>query len=401
MNNRRVGLWLIGAFGGVGATACLGLAALGRGLIDSTALVTELPMFEGMDLDAPGAFVVGGHDIRRSTFAQGVAELHERSNVFDASVVTACLPDLEAWTANVRTGTVLNAGATIARLADLPEAQRMETARTAIERIQGDLSAFRESNRLDQVVVASVASTEPPFELGDIHATRERMLPALEQRGAVLPASSLYAWAALNLGFPYINFTPSLGASFPAIQQLALERRAVYGGKDGKTGETLLKTVLAPMFAARNMRILSWVGHNIFGNRDGQVLDDPHNKESKIRTKDQVISQIVGYKPQTHVSIEYIESLDDWKTAWDHIHFRGFLGVKMTMQFTWQGCDSLLAAPLLLDLARLALFAQRAGEAGVLRHLACFFKSPMGVEEHDFFKQFAMLENYVRGKKQQ
>jgi myo-inositol-1-phosphate synthase len=149
------------------------------------------------------------------------------------------------------------------------------------------------------------------------------------------------------------------------------------------------------------MRILSWVGHNIFGNRDGQVLDDPHNKESKIRTKDQVISQIVGYKPQTHVSIEYIESLDDWKTAWDHIHFRGFLGVKMTMQFTWQGCDSLLAAPLLLDLARLALFSQRAGEAGVLRHLACFFKSPMGVEEHDFFKQFAMLENYVRGKKQQ
>ena len=157
--------------------------------------------------------------------------------------------------------------------------------------------------------------------------------------------------------------------------------------------------MLAPMFAARNLRILSWVGHNIFGNRDGLVLDDPHNKESKIRTKDQVISQIVGYKPQTHVSIEYIESLDDWKTAWDHIHFRGFLGVKMTMQFTWQGCDSILAAPLLLDLARLALFSQRQGEAGVLRHLACFFKSPMGVAEHDFFKQFSMLEDYVHSKK--
>jgi myo-inositol-1-phosphate synthase len=144
------------------------------------------------------------------------------------------------------------------------------------------------------------------------------------------------------------------------------------------------------------MRILSWVGHNIFGNRDGQVLDDPANKASKIRTKDRVISQIVGYKPQTHVSIEYIESLDDWKTAWDHIHFRGFLGVKMTMQFTWQGCDSILAAPLVLDLARLALLSQRRGEAGVLRHLACFFKSPMGVEEHDFFKQFRMLEEYAR-----
>ena len=171
-----------------------------------------------------------------------------------------------------------------------------------------------------------------------------------------------------------------------------------HGGKDGKTGETLLKSVLAPMFALRNWRILSWVGHNIFGNRDGLVLDDPNNKASKIKTKDQVISSIVGYKPQTHVSIEYIESLDDWKTAWDHVHFRGFLGTKMTMQFTWQGCDSILAAPLVLDLARLALLAQRRDEFGIMRHLACFFKSPMGVEEHDFFKQFAMLGEYVKAQ---
>ena len=174
-------------------------------------------------------------------------------------------------------------------------------------------------------------------------------------------------------------------------------RKTVTGGKDGKTGETLMKSVLAPMFALRNWRILSWVGHNIFGNRDGQVLDDPANKASKIQTKDQVVSSIVGYKPQTLVSIEYIESLDDWKTAWDHIHFQGFLGVKMMMQFTWQGCDSLLAAPLVIDLARLALLSQRRGEVGVLKHLACFFKSPMGTAEHDFFRQFDLLHQYVRG----
>src|SRR5262249_42992626 len=260
-----------------------------------------------------------------------------------------------------------------------------------------DLRQFRETHRLDQVVVLNVASTEPPFELSEVHQSLERLTVALEQRNqAVLPASSLYAWAALDLGWPYVNFTPSLGASVPALEQLAVQRKAVHGGKDGKTGETLLKTVLAPMFAARNLRILSWVGHNIFGNRDGLVLDDPANKASKIRTKDRALSQIVGYQPQTHVSIEYIESLDDWKTAWDHIHFRGFLGVKMTMQFTWQGCDSILAAPLVLDLARLALLSQRRGEAGVLRHLACFFKCPLGIEEHDFFKQFSMLEDYAR-----
>jgi myo-inositol-1-phosphate synthase len=124
-------------------------------------------------------------------------------------------------------------------------------------------------------------------------------------------------------------------------------------------------------------------------------LDDPANKASKIKTKDQVLSQILGYKPQTHVSIEYIESLDDWKTAWDHIHFRGFLGTKMILQFTWQGCDSLLAAPLVIDLARLAFLEWSRGGQGLMRHLACFFKRPLGVETHNLFEQWRMLEEYL------
>jgi myo-inositol-1-phosphate synthase len=396
MSNRRVGLWLIGAFGGVGTTATLGLAALTRGLTDTTSLVTALPLFDDVDLDQPEQFVVGGHDIRKGGFRQTVRELQQRSNIFDHALAAACQGDLEKWEANVRPGTVLNAGATIERLAELTEAHRAETPRVAVEQIQSDIRHFREANKLDQVVVVNVASTEPPFQTGEAHQSLEKLTPLLGQRGAVLPASSLYAWAALDLGLPYVNFTPSLGASFPAAEQLAAKRGAVYGGKDGKTGETLMKTVLAPMFARRNWQILSWVGHNIFGNRDGVVLDDPANKASKLQTKDQVVSGVVGYKPQTHVSIEYIESLDDWKTAWDHIHFRGFLGTKMIVQFIWQGCDSILAGPLVLDLARLALLSQRRGEVGVLRHLACFFKNPMGVSVHDFFEQFAMLEEYVR-----
>jgi myo-inositol-1-phosphate synthase len=402
MSERRVGLWLIGAFGGVGTTVAMGMGALRRGLFDNTSLVTALPLFDGMDLDPPEQFVLGGHDVRRTGYRQAVQELHERSNLFDRGLTDSCMPDLDLWSQNVRPGTVLNAGQTIAKLADLPEVHEKDNLRTAVEGIQADLMQFRETNRLDQIVVMNVASTEPPFELTEAHQSLERFLAPQECRNpAALPASSLYAWAAIDLGLPYINFTPSLGASFPAILELAEKRRAPVGGKDGKTGETLLKSVLAPMFAARNMKILSWVGHNIFGNRDGQVLDDPQNKASKIRTKDQVISQIVGYKPQTHVSIEYIKSLDDWKTAWDFIHFQGFLGVKMNMQFTWQGCDSILAAPLVIDLARLGLLAQRRGQAGILRHLACFFKSPMGVEEHDFFKQFAMLEVYARQAREQ
>lgn len=389
MTTRRVGLWLIGACGGVGATAALGLAALSRGLSASTSLVTALPLFEPLRLDEPGQFIVGGHEIRRAGFRQTVGELQKRSNIFESALVDACRDDLENWESNLRPGILLNSGPAIARLADRSDLPSDGNARHAVERIQNDLRDFRDRNKLEQVVVINVSSTEAPFETGEVHQALDKLAPRL-------PASSLYAWAALDLGLPYINFTPSLGASLPALVELAEQRRAVLGGKDGKTGETLMKSVLAPMFALRNWRLLSWVGHNIFGNRDGQVLDDPANKASKIRTKDQVVSSIVGYKPQTLVSIEYIDSLDDWKTAWNHIHFQGFLGTKMTLQFTWQGCDSILAGPLVLDLARLALLAQRRGEIGVMRHLACFFKNPMGVEEHDFFKQFAMLEEYVK-----
>jgi myo-inositol-1-phosphate synthase len=396
MSTRRVGLWLIGACGGVGSTATLGLAALSRGVSDSTSLVTALPLFEPLHLDEAAQFVVGGHEIRRAGFRQTVRDLQNRSNIFAPALTDACQEDLERWEANLRPGTLLNSGPAIARLADRTDVSTSETAREAIERIQNDLRDFRDRHKLEQLVVVNVSSTEAPFEIGDAHESQEKLIPALERRQSPLPASSLYAWAALDLGLPYINFTPSLGASVPALQELAQQRRAVTAGKDGKTGETLMKSVLAPMFALRNWQLLSWVGHNIFGNRDGQVLDDATNKASKIRTKDQVISSIVGYKPQTLVSIEYIESLDDWKTAWNHIHYQGFLGTKMTLQFLWQGCDSILAAPLVLDLARLALLSQRRGEVGILRHLACFFKNPMGVTEHDFFKQFAMLEEYVR-----
>lgn len=395
MSQRRVGLWLIGALGGVSSTAVLGLSALSRKLTSTTSLVTATPLFDGVDLDAFDQFVIGGHDIRKSSFTEAVRDLNQRSNVFNEALMQACAPDLEKWSANVRPGTVLGAGPTIGKLADLPEVQRFKSPREAIERIQADLRDFRDKNKLDQLVVANVSSTEPPRELDERFSTIVNFRAELDAKDTAIPASALYAWAALDLGVPYINFTPSLGASFPAALHLAQERKTTVSGKDGKTGETLMKTVLAPMFAHRNLKVLSWVGHNIFGNRDGIVLDDPTNKASKIQTKDQVVSSIVGYKPQTHVSIEYIQSLDDWKTAWDHIHFQGFLGTKMILQFLWQGCDSLLAAPLLLDIVRLTLLAQRRGEVGILKHLACFWKSPMGCDEHDFFKQMELLAEYV------
>ena len=149
------------------------------------------------------------------------------------------------------------------------------------------------------------------------------------------------------------------------------------------------------MFACRNLNVLSWQGYNILGNMDGAVLAHSENKTSKIRSKDKALSRILGYKPHAQVSIDYVPSLGDRKTAWDFIHFQGFLNTKMSLQFTWQGCDSALAAPLVLDLVRLGLFAKQQGESGLMPHLSCFFKSPVGVEEHNLHRQFQMLEAYA------
>ncbi|HEV3168079.1 MAG TPA: inositol-3-phosphate synthase [Isosphaeraceae bacterium] len=396
MKRRRVGLWLVGAFGGVGTTMTLGLARMARGLAPTTGLVTALPLFDGLELPQPGDFVVGGHDIRHTSFEASAEEFRRNSGVFDSDLITACRAELAAASARVRPGTRLGSGPAIAKLGAWEHAQPARTAREAIDRIAAEMAAFTDSEKIDHLIVMNVASTEPPFALGDVHQRWDTLNAALATGGPeLLPASSLYAVAALREGHTYLNFTPSLGASLPALEQLGESTGALFAGKDGKTGETLMKTVLAPMFAMRNLEVLSWVGHNIFGNRDGEVLDDPANKASKVDTKDRVVSTILGYKPQTLVTIEYIASMGDWKTAWDHIHFRGFLGSKMAMQFTWQGCDSLLAAPLAIDLARLADVEKRRGGRGLMRHLASFFKSPEGVEEHDFFKQFAMLEEYV------
>ncbi len=221
MNERRVGLWFVGAWGGVAATAALGLSALARGLTDTTSLVTASPLFDGINLDLPGQFVVGGHDIRQTSYVEAVRELHRGSNVFDHAVIEGCLPDLQEWDKNVRGGTVLGSGATISKMADWSEVQRVDTPRQAIDRIQRDLRDFKAKHALEQVVVISVASTEPPVTVDKRYGTLASFQALLDGKQSDIPASTLYAWAALDLGLPYVNFTPSLGASFPAALELA------------------------------------------------------------------------------------------------------------------------------------------------------------------------------------
>lgn len=395
MHGKRVGLWLIGAKGGVATTVITGLSALKRGTTGNAGLLTQTESFQKLGLVEFDQIVVGGHDIRPGSLADEARRMWSESRAITPDHLDGAQDDFEAISHRLRPGTIVASGEKIREFADPSVMAIEETPRAAIERIRKDIESFAAAENLEHVVVVNVASTEPPSSR-PIPISWKALQPLLDStEQCPLPGSSLYAIAAIEAGASFINFTPSVGANPPAIIERAIEKKVPLAGCDGKTGETLLKSVLAPMFVARNLEVMSWVGHNIFGNMDGKVLDDPRNKASKVKSKDHLLAQILGYPLQSLVSIEYIQSLGDWKTAWDHIHFRGFLGTPMTLQFTWQGCDSILAAPLVIDLVRLVDRARQEKACGVLDWLACFFKSPMGVSEQDFSKQVVMLDEWV------
>ena len=230
-----------------------------------------------------------------------------------------------------------------------------------------------------------------PDEPDRAHGDPDELLDALDRGQPILPPSSLYALAAIETGCAFVDFTPSTGARLPALEALAETHEVPLAGRDGKTGETLMKTALAPAFAARNLRVRSWAGMNLLGGGDGATLAEPERARSKLASKARSLEEILGYPVEAPVRIDQVKDLGEWKTAWDHVTFEGFLGVRMRMQFIWEGCDSALAAPLLLDLARFGALALERGEAGVVPELAFFFKDPAGTREHALDRQYETL----------
>jgi myo-inositol-1-phosphate synthase len=369
----RIGAWLVGARGSVATTAQVGAAAIAAGLAPPTGMVTALPVFDGAPLAEVDELVLGGHDV-------ATVSLHKRAEALaDAGVLPAPLPGL------------LREQLEEADTRIQPGAEAGEPQGAAIGRIKRDIEAFRAEHDLAAVVVVHLASVEPIVEPHPAHGSIAALRAALAVGEQVLPSSSLYAYAAIEAGCAYLNFTPSTGIDLPALLELAEERGTVWAGRDGKTGETLVKTALAPMFASRNLRVRSWAGTNLLGGGDGASLADADRREAKLAAKGAALPAILGYTPQQPVQITYVEDLGEWKTAWDHIAFEGFLGVGMTMQFTWQGCDSTLAAPLVLDLVRLTAAAQGSGQRGLLDALGFFFKDPAGSAEQRLEAQYADL----------
>ncbi len=389
-------VWLVGMYGVVATTTAVGIAALKRNLIDSTGLVSALPQFEGIDKYADIKNVeIGGHEIRdldRNMY-DATLEHWEVNRHFPRDILDAVKDELARYKA--KRGTGINCGTGINEFKNLNPLERDGyTLREIVDILIDDLKKFRD----DETVMINVASTEPvaPYnsEYHDTIDGFERMLD--EDKKEYATASMLYAYAAIKLGIPYGNFTPSVGSSVPALKKLAEENRVPHAGNDGKTGETYMKTTLAPAFLYRNLRILGWMSYNILGDYDGMVLNHRDNKESKIISKDSTLAKVLGYEPFSITDIQFFPSLYDNKTAFDFIHYRGFLGTKMKFYFIWDGIDAILAAPLVIDIARFLLFAKKKGMYGVIKEMAFFFKSPMDTDVMNTHEQFFNLVKWFR-----
>ncbi len=378
--NPRVGAWLVGARGSVATTTITGAAAVAAGLAPATGIVTAQRPFTEAGMPEIGDLTFGGHDIVETPLALRAARLVD-SGVVPQGIPEAVRDQLSAAESELRFGIGWHEART--------------DAHAAVERAAADLREFRARHGLDRVVVLNVSSTEPPVDRHPAHDDPDSLLEAVGRGLAILPPSSLYALAAIESAAAFIDFTPSTGARLPALIALAAARGVPIGGSDGKTGETFVKAALAPGFGARALRVRSWAGTNLLGGGDGETLADPSRAESKLASKGRVVEEILGYPVESPVRIDRVRDLGEWKTAWDHISFEGFLGVRMRMQFTWEGYDSALAAPLLLDLARLGALALERGEAGIVSELAFFFKDPAGTEEHSLHRQFEALREWV------
>ncbi len=387
-------IWYIGAYGIVSTTAMVGGKLIEKNKVDKIGLVSELPFFEGIDKYAPLKFEFGGHEVRKVENAYNAALQHWNQNRhFEKDYLDEVKEDLEKIVA--AKGTALNCGSGVEALGELDTLEKDEKSLSEIvEKLEDDIKRFADN----ETVVINVASTEPLPKFNDkYHKTLdgfERMIEDDAKEFAT--ASMLYAYAALKNRIPYGNFTPSVGSSLPALKELAIEKKVPHAGNDGKTGETLVKTTLAPMFAYRNLKIIGWMSYNILGDLDGLVLSHAENKESKVISKDKVLEKVLGYSPFSITEIEFFPSLVDNKTAFDFIHFQGFLGTKMKFYFIWDGIDAIVAAPLTLDIARFLLFAKKKGIFGVVREMGFFFKSPMENENVNTHSQFEELRNWFR-----
>ncbi len=274
--------------------------------------------------------------------------------------------------------------------------------------IMKDIETFKKENKCDRLVMVWCGSTEIYIQESEVHQSLAALEKAMKENHKDIPPSMLYAYAAIKMGVPYANGAPNLSCDIPALVELAEKTQTPIAGKDFKTGQTLMKTVIAPGLKARALGVDGWFSTNILGNRDGAVLDDPDNFKTKEVSKLSVLEEIFEpesqpelYKDMYHkVRINYYPPRGDNKESWDNIDIRGWLNYPMQIKVNFLCRDSILAAPIVLDLALFLDLAKRSGMYGIQEWLSFYLKSPQAPKGlhpiHDIFKQLNKLENTLR-----
>ena len=411
--NEKLGVLIVGLNGAVSTTFLAGALSIKKNLAKAIGSLTQMgtirlgkrveerfplikdfvPLAEIKDL------VFGGWDIRNETCYQSAAE----AQVLEDKHLNKIKADLEAIKP-------------MQGVFDKKYVKRLEgtwvkqgnTKFDLMEQIRGDIKSFKEAHNLKRLVMIWCGSTEVFIPLNGVHKKLDKFEQAMKNNNSGISPSMLYAYAAIAEGVPYFNGAPNLTVDTPALLEFAKKKGVPVAGKDFKTGQTLIKTVIAPMLKARMLGLNGWFSSNILGNRDGEVLDDPGSFKTKEESKLSVLDGILQpeiypdlYKDFYHkVRINYYPPRGDNKEGWDNIDIFGWMGYPMQIKIDFLCRDSILAAPIVLDLVLFADLAQRSGMSGVQDWLSFYFKSPMheqnAVPEHDLFIQQMKLKNTLR-----
>ncbi|HWP93609.1 MAG TPA: inositol-3-phosphate synthase [Thermodesulfobacteriota bacterium] len=409
----RLGVLLPGIGGAVSTTFIAGVEAIKRGLGKPIGSLTQMgtirlgkrtekrfPLIKDfIPLVNPDALVFGGWDIFSencydAALKAGVLDKNLLDELKDVLYYTEPMPAVfdRRYVKNLN-GKHLKSGKT-----------KMDLA----EQLMDDIINFKSENQLDRLVMVWCGSTEVYIKPSEVHSSIKKFEDGLKDNHPEISPSMIYAYAAIQCGVPYANGAPNLSVDFPALMSLAQKKKVPIAGKDFKTGQTLMKTIIAPGLKARMIGLNGWFSTNILGNRDGEVLDDPYSFKTKEESKLSVLEYIFQpdlypdlYSDYYHkVRINYYPPRGDAKEAWDNIDIFGWLGYPMQIKVNFLCRDSILAAPIVLDLVLFLDLAERAGLYGIQEWLSFYFKSPMHGEglypEHDLFIQLMKLKNTLR-----
>jgi myo-inositol-1-phosphate synthase len=381
----------------IGSLTQMGTIRLGKRTEGRSPRIGDVVPLAGLD-----DLVFGGWDI----FEEDCYAAARTAGVIEPSLLDRIRPELE----RIRPWPAVFDQRYVKRL-DGPNVKKGRNKRDLADQVIADIRTFKQAHDVDRLVMIWCGSTEAFMTGSEAHASLANFERALEDNDPAIPSSMIYAYAAIHEGIPYANAAPNLSADIPALVELAARTKAPLAGKDLKTGQTLIKTIVAPGLKARLLGVQGWYSTNILGNRDGEVLDDPESFKTKEESKKSVLDYILQpqlypdlYEDLCHVvRINYYPPRGDNKEGWDNIDLVGWLGYPMQLKINFLCRDSILAAPIVLDVALFLDLAKRAGMHGVQEWLSFYFKSPVHAPElypeHDLFIQLMKLKNTLRHMK--